>query len=162
MKFIPYEIEKKLQDKGFNYDSYFAYNDEQIINPEVVEKYGELSDDGYYELTKDYGGTLDFDYVYIYKQIITPKKNIFVERNFLLAHTPSQALEWLRNEKQILVTIMPMETSIGKDELCFGIYKMETNGLYTPLYNSHVDAEPNANYDDVELKAIEYVFDTIL
>lgn len=162
MKFIPYEIEKKLQDKGFNCASPFAYNDEQIINPEVVEKYGELSDDGYYELTKDGGGTLDFNYVYIYKRTIMPKRNVFIERNFLLAHLPSQALEWLRNEKQILVTIIPMETSIGKDELCFGIYKIVTNGLYTPLYNSHFDAEPNAKYDDVELKAIEYVIDNLI
>lgn len=161
MKFIPYEIEKKLQDKGFNHNSPFAYNDEQIINPEVVEKYGELSDDGYYELTKDCGGTLDFDYVYIYKRTIMPKRNIFVERNFLLAHVPSQALEWLRNEKQILVTIIPMETSIGKTELCFGIYKI-TDDLYQPLYNSHADAEPNAKYEDVELKAIEYVIDNLI
>lgn len=162
MKFIPYEIEKKLQDKGFNYNSPFAYNDEQIINPEVVEKYGELSDDGYYELTKDCGGTLDFDYVYIYKQTIMPKRNIFVERNFLLAHVPSQALEWLRNEKQILVTIIPMETSVGKTELCFGIYKIVTDGLYQPLYNSYVDNESNANYDDVEMKAIKYVIDNLI
>ena len=162
MKFIPYEIEKKLQDKGFNLNSYFAYNDEQIINPEVVEKYGELSDDGYYELTKNCGGTLDFDYVYVYEQTIMPKRDVFVKRNFLLAHMPSQALEWLRNEKQILVTIIPMETSVGKDELCFGIYKIVTNGLYIPLHNSHADAEPNAKYEDVELKAIEYVIDNLI
>ena len=161
MKFIPYEIEKKLQDKGFNHASPFAYNDEQIINPEVVEKYGELSDDGYYELTKDCGGTLDFDYVYIYKRTIMPKRNIFVERNFLLAHVPSQALEWLRNEKQILVTIIPMETSIGKTELCFGIYKI-TDDLYQPLYNGYIENKSNAKYEDVELKAIEYVLDNLI
>ena len=161
MNFIPYEIEKKLQDKGFNHNSPFAYNDEQIINPEVVEKYGELSDDGYYELTKDCGGTLDFDYVYIYKRTIMPKRNIFVERNFLLAHVPSQALEWLRNEKQILVTIIPMETSIGKTELCFGIYKI-TDDLYQPLYNGYIENKSNSKYEDVELKAIEYVIDNLI
>ena len=162
MKFIPYEIEKKLQDKGFNHASLFAYNDEQIINPEVVEKYGELTDDGYYELTKNCGGTLDFNYVYIYKRTIMLRRNIIVKRNFLLAHVPSEALEWLRNEKQILVTIVPMETSVGKTELCFGIYKIVTDGLYQPLYNSYVDNESNAKYDDVELKAIEYVIDNLI
>lgn len=161
MKFIPYEIEKKLQDKGFKFNSFFAYNDEQIINPEVVEKYGELSDDGYYELTKDCGGILDFDYVYIYKRTIMLKRNVFVERNFLLAHVPSQALEWLRNEKQILVTIIPMETSIGKTELCFGIYKI-TDDLYQPLYNGYIENKSNSKYEDVELKAIEYVIDNLI
>lgn len=55
-----------------------------------------------------------------------------------------------------------METSIGKDELCFGIYKIVTNSLCQPLYNSHADAELNANYEDVELKAIEYVIDNLI
>lgn len=51
--FVTFEIANKLKEKGFNYKTIYSYNEEQIINPLVIEQYGELSDDGYYELTKE-------------------------------------------------------------------------------------------------------------
>ena len=48
--FVTKDIAVKLQQKGYNKDSLFAFNDEQIINPEVEKKYGPLTDDGYYAI----------------------------------------------------------------------------------------------------------------
>lgn len=55
---------------NFEVESDFHYFRHQIIRPEIIEKYGELSDDGYYELTKACGGELDFDDVYGYEWVI--------------------------------------------------------------------------------------------
>lgn len=70
-KFIlPIEFHDFSRKHNFVAFSDFHYFKDQIIRPEIVEKYGELSDDGYYELTKRCGGELDFDEVYGYEWVL--------------------------------------------------------------------------------------------
>lgn len=57
--FVPIELAIRLKDIGFKSKTLFCYNDVQVINPEVIEKYGELTDDGYYELTEEGGGGIE-------------------------------------------------------------------------------------------------------
>lgn len=100
---IPFYLAKKLEDNGIIIPSLFAYNDEQVINPEIIAKYGYLSDDGYYELTKDGGGTLNFNEVYIYEKTVKLKRDIHVERNTLNAPLLSQVFKYFIDEIDIHV-----------------------------------------------------------
>lgn len=67
---LPKEFHDFVRKHNFEVESDFHYFRHQIILPEIVEKYGELSDDGYYELTKRGGGKLRFDQVYGYEWVI--------------------------------------------------------------------------------------------
>lgn len=75
MLILDYETSKKLIDKfGITPDSPFAFVLKQSIRKEIIEKYGHLSDDGFYELTEDGGGTLKFDEVYVDEHVVGYKK----------------------------------------------------------------------------------------
>lgn len=67
---LPIEFYNFIKEHNFKVFSDFHYFKDQIIRPEIVEKYGELTDDGYYELTKDCGGELDFCDVYGYEWVL--------------------------------------------------------------------------------------------
>lgn len=70
-KFIlPKEFYDFIKKRKFEVESDYHYFNQQIIYPYIVEQYGELSDDGYYELTKNCGGELDFDEVYGYEWVL--------------------------------------------------------------------------------------------
>ena len=62
MKFLPIELCKKLQGI-MNLKSHFVYNKEQIINPEIVEKHGDLTDDMFedndYEFQREVAKAVD-------------------------------------------------------------------------------------------------------
>ena len=160
--FVTFELAKKLKEKGFNYNCLFAYNDEQIINPNVIEKYGVLSDDGYYELTKDGGGELDWDYVYIYETKLMLKRNIIVKRNFIEAPTISQVLKWLREEKKISIEV---GIHYSLKWMC-SIYEF-SDGItdFTQYNNNGIDDTVYILYDSYELAAlagVEYCLDNLI
>lgn len=102
---ISRDFAKFLYDSGIKFDSTFVYNDEQIINPEIVKKYGELSDDGYYELTKNCGGELDFSEVYIYEPQIVNRYHVIIPRNQYDAPFITDILDWLLKRHHIFIDI---------------------------------------------------------
>jgi hypothetical protein len=67
---LPIEFHKFITRRNFEASSDSHYFKHQIIRSEIVEKYGELTDDGYFELTKRGGGKLRFDEVYGYEWVI--------------------------------------------------------------------------------------------
>ena len=152
--FIPYDLAVKLRDKGFNCNCLFAFNDEQIINPDVVETYGVLSDDGYYELTKDGGGELDWDYVYIYETKLMLKRNIILKRNFIDAPTISQVLNWLRNNHNIFIVVFINDDT--DNPVTYEIYKGVECVMYEHKYYSL------SEWNNAEVDAIEYVLNRLM
>lgn len=148
--FVTRDIAIKLQQKGYNKDSLFAFNDEQVINPKVIEKYGALSDDGYYELTKDGGGNLEWDYVYIYQTKLTLLRNIIIKRNFVLAPTIYQTLKWLR-EKDIMIEILINLMDDGK--WSFG-FRIQTKEYYDRGLKDYL------TWEEAAIAAIDYCLDT--
>ena len=64
LHFVDYNTAKKLNEQGFKEKTLFVYGYKQTIRPEIREKYGELSDDGYYEIKKEYGDKIRFNQVY--------------------------------------------------------------------------------------------------
>lgn len=164
--FVPYELAVKLRDKGFNCNCLFAFNDEQIINPNVVEKYGALSDDGYYELTKNGGGELDWDYVYIYETKLMLKRNIILKRNFIDAPTISQVLKWLREEKKIFIRVtLSYDYSTDADgeqvdRWTFWLFEVFSVGSGSLIYTEEISEYDS--YEQAALAGIEYVINNLI
>lgn len=64
-----------------------------------------MSDDGYYELTKNCGGELDFGEVYIYEPQIVNRYHVIISRNQYDAPSINQVLDWLFKTHHIWVDI---------------------------------------------------------
>lgn len=148
--FVTFEMAKTLKEKGFKEKCLFAYNDEQVINPKIVEEYGNLTDDGYYELTEDCGGKLKFDNVYIYEQQIILRDKIIIERNFIDAPTISQVMKWLR-EKEI--SIEPCATPYS-----YWYYMIKEKGTIKVTYTG----ENYKTYELAALAGIKYALDNLI
>ncbi len=153
--FVTLEIAKKLKEKGFSYGCLFVYNKEQVINPEIIKEFGELSDDGYYELTKDGGGRFDWNFVYIYETQLIQYSDVIIEKDIVRAPTISQALKWLREEMNIICLphIDPFE-----EKWFFYVVKLPQatdipEYFSTPIYNT---------YEEAALAGIEYVLDKLI
>lgn len=67
---LPKEFYDLIKKQKFEVESDSHYFRHQIIRPEIIEKYGDLTDDGYFELTKRGGGKLRFDEVYGYEWVL--------------------------------------------------------------------------------------------
>ena len=162
MKFVTFEIAKKLKEKGFGYKCLFVYNKEQIINPEVVKTFGELSDDGYYELTKEGGGKLDWDFVYVNNYQLIQYRDVLIPREMIKAPTISQVLKWFRKEHHLHFEVVG--ASYGYNLI---ISDTPDKGG-TDRYFSHAnDDGPNDGgawdeYKDCVLYGIKYVLDNLI
>lgn len=157
MDFLPLDICKKLQEKT-NLKSLFVYNKEQIINPKIIEKHGDLTDDGYYELTKDCGGPYKFNEVYIYDYKLMLKRDVWVEKEMVYAYTIEQALKWIREEKKIYVGILYMPKIDKKNDFYFlSIHKI--GDLESPIYNGDIHC---FSYEDTAIAGIEYLMNNNL
>lgn len=146
---VTYNIAKGLQDKNINIPCFCAYNKQQIINPDIIEKHGELSDDGYYELTKECGGDYEFDEVYIYKMQLVRKQDIIIRKNYTPAPMISQVLRHFRDDFDIHI-------SIDIENGWFFTVKNISNEKYLKYYNKE---EKYSSYEDCAMSAIEYVLD---
>jgi hypothetical protein len=158
MEIVPLNLAKLLEKKGFNNKTLFSFNKEQIINPLIVEKYGELSDDGYYELTKDGGGDLDFEYVYIYEYELVMSNSIYVHKDTVKAPFVSEVIQWLRKEKNIHIEIN-MGFNMFYYKLCSTTEYDKTCGTQVVLKNCEEGYE---KYEDCELKCLEYVINNLI
>lgn len=108
MKILDLNLSEAFISLGVKPSKFFAIVKKQQIRQEIIDKYGELSDDGYYELTKDCGGKLDFDEVYEdVDTVITAAHHFYHhydDKKYLLTY--DEVLEFLDN-KDILVNIIP-------------------------------------------------------
>lgn len=151
--FIPKDLAIILHEKGFNGKCSYAFNDEQIINPEVEKKYGPLTDDGYYELTKDGGGDLEWDYVYIYETMLLSRRDIIVKRNFVPAPSLAQVLKWLNQYKRIHIF-----TDICSEGYFFAIRYdiLEEEDKSFSFQTEHTD-DCYSSSEEAILNGIEYI-----
>jgi len=151
--FVPFEIAKELKEKGFDYKCLFVYNKEQIINPEVVKAFGELSDDGYYELIKEGGGKLDWSFVYIDKYQLIQYRDVLIPREMIKAPTIYQVLKWLRKEKGIHLVI-DIDTTGYFFTLNYDII-IRSDNTYT--FNMYSGLRAYCDAEQAYLAGIEYV-----
>ena len=159
MNFLPIELCKKLQGI-MNLKSLFVYNKEQIINPEIIEKHGDLTDDGYYELTKDCGGPYKFNKVYIYDYKLMLRRDVWVEKEMVYAYTIEQVFTWLREEKKIYVGILYMPKIDRKNDFYF-LSIQKIGNLEKPIYTN--DTQHYYSYEDAAIASIEeYVINNLI
>ena len=156
--YVTYELAVKLKEKGFDYKCLFVYNKEQIINPEIVKAFGELSDDGYYELTKEGGGKLDWSFVYINEYQLIQYRDVLIPRETIKAPTISQVLKWLREEKAIHLNVVLLEKGWYCDVWCFEYYEEEKEYAYKREYQTN----DYNNYEQAALAGIEYILNYLL
>lgn len=168
--FVTIEIAKKLEEKGFDYKCLYVYNNEQIINPEIVKAFGELSDDGYYELTKEGGGKLDWSFVYINEYQLMQYRDIRIPIEMIRAPTISQVLKWMREEKKIFVAInigycyetdvIPFPTNPNMEPILkgyyYGIWELDN------LSDKNAHSEYFESPELAALAGIEYVLDNLI
>lgn len=152
MDFLPIELCKKIQEKT-NIKSLFVYNKEQIINPEIIEKHGDLTDDGYYELTKDCGGPYEFNEVYIYDYKLMLKRDVWVEKEMVYAYTIDCVLKWLREETKKFICVMYMPKMDKKSDFYF--YTIQSVGNFVPC--NFGNGEQYNTYEDACISGIEYL-----
>ena len=156
---VSHDIAIKLSEKGFDYKTTYSYNEEQIINPLVIEQYGGLSDDGYYDLTKEGGGDLDWDFVYIYSYELVKTDRIYVNRNTVSAPTIYQVAKWLRTEHNIDVIPTPLNQStllMGGEKYVLYLFK---NGQRIIQDTKKVCF---ATYEETLLNGILYIIENVL
>lgn len=161
MNFLPLELCKKIQEKTNLKKSLFVYNKEQIINPEIIEKYGNLTDDGYYELTKSCGGPYEFNEVYIYVYKLRLKIGVFDEDEMVYAYTIQDVVNCLL-DKGILITTF---TNNNNYSMCAEVYiKDEEEYGWVQKYFTDFSFNENSYeaYEECMIEAINYVFDNLI
>ena len=156
---VSHDIAIKLSEKGFDYKTTYSYNEEQIINPLVIEQYGGLSDDGYYDLTKEGGGDLEWDFVYIYSYELVKTDRIYVNRNTVSAPTIYQVAKWLRTEHNIEVVPMPLSPStvlMGNEKYVLYLFKDGQRIIQNTNKVCFI------TYEETLINGIKYVIENIL
>lgn len=152
--FVTYELAVKLKEKGFDYKCLFVYNKEQIINPEIVKAFGELTDDGYYELTKEGGGKLDWSFVYINEYQLIQYRDVLFAREMIKAPTISQVLKWLREEKKIYIMVDRSFSVRG-----WHYYIIDDDDFENPIQQ---EVEHNRCYELAAIAGIEYALNNLI
>lgn len=162
---LPIDLAKKIKEKGFKEKTLFSYNEEQIINPVIVEKYGCLTDDGYYELTKDGGGNLNFEDVYVYTTQLILTNDIIVSRNTISAPLIDNVLSWLRDVHHLNIEII--SSVYGYNIMITKTPDVPNEGGNEIYCSFNSDDGPNNagawdDYNECRLYAINYILNNII
>lgn len=149
MKFVSKDLAIKLKEKGFDRPCFGFYNE-----------YNEYDNELYYTENFNIKSYKDLLMEYNYSQI------------YVSASTTDQVLEWLRDEKNVHIGIMPYFTKSTKNNimwqweiLLIGKIIECKNTLYIDKdYNYTKMASENcyAGYDDACVYAIEFVINNLI
>ena len=132
MEFVNFKIAKKLKEKGFYYKCVSTYDKDGMLGDNYIQPTS-IRAIGFDELLSSHN----------------------VENDGCIdAPTISQVLKWLREEKNIILSIYP---SYFKEDCCFGLdCDIWKNGNY-----EHRCVSDNS-YEEAALAGIEYVLDKII
>lgn len=113
-QYADFQLAMILKDKGFTEGCSLVYINHYRVKDEIYEKYPGLSDDGYRELTVEWGGELAEEEVYA--NYVEPAKlwgrntpEFFEDMPYMLCTMPTldAVRDWLRIEYGIHVVIVP-------------------------------------------------------
>ena len=144
MKFVSKDLSLKLKEKGFNKLCFGYYHLETPT--EFVD--GELVLNRY----PCRGGT--------YEETLEKHKSYLIP-NVIDAPTIEQVLEWLREEKKIIVTI-GIYTNVVKSKYVIKIIKIIDEDSLTEHFVKGRVEKFFDNYDDAILAGIEYVVEHLI
>lgn len=167
---VTFEIAKKLKEKGFNEGCEYTFYNNYRVRDEIYEKHPGLSDDGYEDLRKKYGGPYKDEEVYGY--YIEPLKlysrNSTIDINSItnneLCSCPNiyQVLKWLRKEKKISVevgihcSLKWMCTIYGFSGELVDFTQYTHNGIDDTVFILY------ETYEQAALAGIEYAIDNLI
>lgn len=168
--FVTFEIAKKLKEKGFNEGCEYTFYNNYRVRDEIYEKHPGLSDDGYEDLRKKYGGPYKDEEVYGY--YIEPLK--LYSRNSTIGVNPItkqkvptnqlyscpniyQVLKWLRNEKKLYVGVTYSPKIEGSQDFYYATIQYIGDYKKTIYPNDNHD-----NWEEAALNGIEYVLDNLI
>lgn len=113
-KFCSLELAQQLKEKGFDLPCDYIYANHYRVKDEIHEQYPGLSDDGYRELTDEWGGNLKEEEVYGY--YVEPMK-VFAKNTtqfmdsmpYMICTMPTldDARTWLRDKYAFHIVITP-------------------------------------------------------
>lgn len=168
---VTFEIAKKLKENGFDKGCEYTFYNNYRVRDEIYEKHPGLSDDGYEDLRKKYGGPYKDEEVYGY--YIEPLK--LYSRNSTIGVNPItkqkvptnqlyscpniyQVLKWLRDVKDIDLVISPV---FFYDDI---LGKMREYGckVFTPSLNKPEHCGYHEEWEQAALAGIEYVLDNLI
>lgn len=138
--FVPFEIAKKLEEKGFREECFARYY---------------CSDKAYFEENSYNPDTESIFYCY--------NNDEDLGRFYIDAPTISQVLKWLRNEKKIWICVNPVKS--GFETTIYDSVKQYYNGEYGGwmYYNNLVTTlHFGLNYENSVIDGIKYVLDNLI
>ena len=148
--FVPFEIAKKLKEKGFNVSCIYAYCKQGGWN-EYTQKHELIT----YTLRTDGN---PFGTYYIGKNW---NKEYKTNKNKIQCSAPtiSQVLKWLREEKLILIGLSPMQEYDVEEtiEWCATVYKADKLGGLSFKEEYYYES-----YEYAALAGIKYVIDNLI
>lgn len=111
-KFCSLELAQQLKEKGFDLPCEYIYASHYRVKDEILEQYPGLSDDGYKELTEEWGGSLHEDEVYgtYIEPIREYSRNSWIDvLNYKVCTMPTldDARIWLRDNHSFHLVISP-------------------------------------------------------
>lgn len=139
---VTYEVAKLAKEKGFDVYCDYTYYNHYRVRDEIKIKHLGLSDDGYEDLRKIYGGPYSDNELYGYyiEALELHSKNSTIGIHPItkspcatdaICSAPTQSLlqRWLREEKGVVFGISPMQVMDCEDlGWCATIYKVDENG----------------------------------
>lgn len=138
MEFVPFELAKKLKEKGFSCEMPFAmYNEIGQFYLLTTSAPYQVCESGY--KYREYYDYEDFD-----------------EHEYV-APTISQVLEWLRKKKNIHITIDITNYGFISSTISFRWDKS-----YCETEIEHYDHKGYSTYEEAALAGIEYVLDNLI
>lgn len=135
MEFVPFEIAKKLKEKGFTECCLGYYTNSDILHFNYTHKAGSKYTDCY----------LSHNFM--------PRDS--VSGKFVDAPTISQVLKWLRNEKEIYC-LPHLDQSV---DMWFGYV---TRPKTCCVFVEYISGSIYNTYEDAALDGIEYVLDNLI
>jgi hypothetical protein len=107
---VSVELGKLLKEKGFDEWCLFQYVDRYNVKDSIIEKHGGLSDDGYLDLLKDYGGEYERDEVFENRIEIKQVHNknsirIFFDKQICSAPHIFDAKKWIEDKYNVYFDI---------------------------------------------------------
>lgn len=155
-EYVSLPLSLRLKNIGYDYPSNMMYCHNYRVKDEILKKIPNLSDDGYLELTKDYGGLLDEEDVYgyydeaIYCHCMNDKFH-FENYPDMLCVCPkyTSVIEWLRTNNNIYVNIYPDIDNFNKVIYSANIIFVQNDNV-TCLTTYHINDNDKEYYSVCE------------
>lgn len=162
---VTYEIAKKLKEKGFDEGCEFTFYNHYRVRDEIYEKHPGLSDDGYEDLRKKYGGPYKDEEVY--GHYIEPLK--LYSRNSTIGVNPITKQKVPTNELCSCPNIYQVMRWLRQNEIFIDVrfnrfykrFKVYAYGISENSYGMHEDHFFNT-YEDAAIAGIEYSLDNLI